>query len=183
MHSTPRASRAALALALILIGGGCLPNPFGGGPPSIESVSPSAVTAGSPGLQITIRGKGFPFDSVVFVNGSSRSTDHPGIDEVRVQLTEADLARVSTVELRVGEKDHPEKGSAPAELAVGYTLRKIDRAVQVLVWDPMRRVMYFSTSSYSAKDPSTIGVLDPFSGEILSIHASPSPPLTWDRWG
>ena len=73
------------------------PNPT----PSISSLSPSSVTAGSAAQTLTINGSGFISSSAVIFSGMSRPTTFVNAGQLTFQVTAADQATAGTVGLAV----------------------------------------------------------------------------------
>src|SRR5215468_10904422 len=89
----------ALGLAVAVFLAGC----GGGGsgapaptptpaPPTITSVSPSSVTAGSPGFTLTVNGANYLPSSVLQWNGSARATMIVSSTQLQGSITAADIA-------------------------------------------------------------------------------------------
>lgn len=64
----------------------------GSAPPSISNLSPQAVNAGSAAFELTINGSGFTPGSVVRWNGANRTTTYVSANQVRAQISAADVA-------------------------------------------------------------------------------------------
>jgi hypothetical protein len=73
--------------------------------PVLNSISPSAVAAGGTGLSLTANGSGFVAgngqNSIVKVNGASRSTQDGSTGSITGQLTAADIANPGTLSITV----------------------------------------------------------------------------------
>lgn len=81
--------------------------------PSIASLSPNMVAAGSPGFTLTVAGSGFAPGAIVRVNGATRPpaqvvwngvarpTTFVGFDELRAQIAASDVATPGTVQVAV----------------------------------------------------------------------------------
>lgn len=84
--------------------------------PRIVSLSPSAVAAGSPDFELTVRGQNFLPGSVVRVNGLLRSTTYIDSYLVRAQVRAGDVSAPGVVPITV---QTPEGTSPAALLTVG----------------------------------------------------------------
>lgn len=73
------------------------PNPV----PTLTSVAPSTVLAGSSGFTLTVNGNGFTPSSVVYWNGSPRPTTFFSATQLFAQLTAADVAAAGTANVTV----------------------------------------------------------------------------------
>ncbi len=86
--------------------------------PAITSITPGFVATGSPGATITVTGTGFVQQSQVITGAAQRQTAFVSATELRVTLTEAEVAAAGTLELRV-QNPAPGGGisnAAPLEL-------------------------------------------------------------------
>ncbi len=75
----------------------CGPSPV----PSISSISPASVTAGSAGFTLTVNGSGFVSGSTVRVNGSNRTTTLVSATQLTVAIPASDLASAGTLSITV----------------------------------------------------------------------------------
>ncbi len=69
--------------------------------PVITSLQPSAIAEGSAGQQLTVNGTGFVVGSTVTVNGASRITTFVNSTQLICQLTTAELANTTTLNIQV----------------------------------------------------------------------------------
>lgn len=65
--------------------------------PTISSVSPNALSAGSPATVVNVAGSGFVAGTGVLVNGASRPTTFVSATAMKVALTAADFANAGSV--------------------------------------------------------------------------------------
>jgi hypothetical protein len=61
-------------------------------PPSIENISPGKIVAGGPSFNLTVNGKDFPHNSVVQINGASRSTIFVTTRQLTATILNSDIA-------------------------------------------------------------------------------------------
>src|SRR5258708_16890449 len=61
-------------------------------PPSIENISPGKIVAGGPSFNLTVNGKDFPHNSVVQINGASRSTTFVTTRQLTATILDSDIA-------------------------------------------------------------------------------------------
>jgi hypothetical protein len=97
---------AALALAIN--------NPL----PSLSSISPSSISAGSAGFTLTLNGSNFVSNSVVQVNGSSRTTTFVGSTQLTAAIPASDIASSGAVSITVANPAPGGGTSATLTLAV-----------------------------------------------------------------
>jgi hypothetical protein len=89
--------------------------------PTIVSISPTTVTAGTNGLVLTVNGSGNTYTSgtVVLFNGSTRTTTFVNSNQVTATLTANDLAASATVPI---DTFNPQPGGGPDLNAAPPTL-------------------------------------------------------------
>jgi hypothetical protein len=61
-------------------------------PPSIQNISPGKIVAGSPSFNLTVNGKDFPHNSLVQINGASRSTILVTTRQLTATILNSDIA-------------------------------------------------------------------------------------------
>jgi hypothetical protein len=90
------------------------------GVPTITSISPSSVAAGSAGFALTVNGTGFVKGSVVNVNGAPRSTTSVSATQLTAGVLASDIAAPGTDQITVFNPAAAAPGgtSAPFPLAV-----------------------------------------------------------------
>jgi subtilisin family serine protease len=69
--------------------------------PTLTSIAPNHILAGTPGLTLTVNGSNFVSTSVVRWNGSDRATTYVNAAQIRATITAADLASVTTASVAV----------------------------------------------------------------------------------
>lgn len=82
-------------------GGGGQPIPTPNPVPSITSLQPSSVAAGSTGFPLTVNGSGFVTGSVVRWNGSDRTTSFVNNGQVTAQIPSTDVAAAGSAQVTV----------------------------------------------------------------------------------
>lgn len=87
--------------------------------PSIASLSPASLPAGSGALTLTVNGNGFVSASVVQWNGSARATTFVSATQLRAAISTADLATVGTTPVTVVSPAPGGGTSAPAMFTAG----------------------------------------------------------------
>ncbi len=90
------------------------------GAPTITSISPSSVTAGSPGFTLTVNGTGFVRGSIVQVNGAARTTTIVSATQLTAGILASDIVTPGTDQITVFNPAAAAPGgtSAPSPLAV-----------------------------------------------------------------
>lgn len=69
--------------------------------PVITALQPSAIAEGSSGQQLTVNGTGFVIGSAITINGASRITTFVNNTQLTCQLTTAELAHTTTLNVQV----------------------------------------------------------------------------------
>lgn len=69
--------------------------------PVITALQPSAIAEGSAGQQLTVNGTGFVVGSAITINGASRITTFVNNTQLTCQLTTAELANTTTLNVQV----------------------------------------------------------------------------------
>ncbi|MFZ0285493.1 MAG: FG-GAP repeat protein [Terriglobales bacterium] len=69
--------------------------------PSLTSLSPSSIKAGSPGFTLTINGSGFVTTSQASWNKSARTTTYYNAGKVKAQILASDITKAGTAKVRV----------------------------------------------------------------------------------
>ncbi|MEY3284711.1 MAG: hypothetical protein RIR86_2724 [Acidobacteriota bacterium] len=102
------------------------PSPF----PTIASISPSGVTAGSAGLTLTVTGTGFTRGAVVRWNGVNRPTTFIDSTRITAVVQSTDLAVTGRAEVTVYIPESGGLVSAPFNFTIGSNPRQV-RVVSV----------------------------------------------------
>ena len=82
--------------------------------PVLNALSPAVVASGSPNTTLTLQGNGFTGLTRVFVRGAERWPQYVSFTELRVMLSEAELAAAGTIPIHV--HTFPPGGGASAVL-------------------------------------------------------------------
>jgi hypothetical protein len=112
---------AFVGLVLVVGCGGGHSSPSTGTPqnpaPSISSLNPGSLAAGSPAQTLTINGTGFAATTLITFNGTTHPVTFIGANQLTIQLTAADLATAGTFPV-VATNPAPGGGSASATFTV-----------------------------------------------------------------
>jgi len=154
------------------------PNPV----PTISSLSPSSVAAGTGPFTLTVTGSGFTARSSVTWNYSYLSATLVDSSTLQVVVPSSYFSSVGTVQVSVTNPSPGGGTSGTLPFAVtrpalpGVTV--VELAASDLAWDPYQRKIYAAVPSSSAAGPNTIAVLDPYTGELTAYHDAGSDPRT-----
>jgi len=148
--------------------------------PVLTSITPSAVDAGGGDLTLAATGNDFSPSSQVQWNGSPLVTTFVGPTELRATLSSYQLSQVGRFPVNVFTPAPGGGTSSPVTFEVrvpsmpGVTVLALP--AQDVAWDPYGRKLYLSVPSTSPKNPNTITVLDPFTGELGAAQYAGSEP-------
>jgi len=148
------------------------PNPG----PSIISIDPPAVTAGSPGFALYVNGSFFNPSSVVLWNGSPRPFYLNGLGQFQVQISASDIATVGYAQITVSNPGAGGGISNTAEFQILYQPTVVSQATNDLVWDPLNQVIYISVPSSASTNANQVCILNPATAAIVNCHAAGSEP-------
>src|SRR5438309_4822850 len=93
--------------------------------PSLSSISPSSVSAGSPGFTLTLTGSNFVPNSVVQVNGASRATTFVSATQLTASIPASDLTAGAYLSITVTSPTPGGGTSAAVTLTVNNPLPSI----------------------------------------------------------
>jgi hypothetical protein len=88
--------------------------------PSLTSLSPSSIKAGSPAFTLIIHGSGFVTTSQALWNGSPRTTTYTSPGKVKAQILASDVAQAGTAQVTVS---NPKPGGGTSN-ALTFTIKQ-----------------------------------------------------------
>lgn len=145
--------------------------------PTLNSVAPTSVVAGTAASPIVVNGNNFMAGAQVQWNGVSIPTTYINSQQVQAQPTTAQFATAGIVELSVS---NPAPGgiSSPVTFNVTYpaTIKILDLPANALVWDPFAQVIYASLPSTYGVNGNSIAVINPTTGAVTAYHYAGSEP-------
>jgi hypothetical protein len=153
--------------------------------PSIASLSPGSISAGSPAFSITISGTNFIPTSAVKFNGSARTTTFVSATQLTAAINASDVASAGTSIITV---DNGVAGgsSAGSTFFVGTTagttpagasfaIETLAQPANDLLFDPINQVFFVSVPGTSTAHGNTVTALD-LSGKVISSQFVGSEP-------
>jgi hypothetical protein len=145
--------------------------------PSIGSLSPISIVAGTASEPILVNGQNFMAGAKVRWNGTSIPTTYLSSNQLQAQPTTAQLATASIVQLAV---TNPSPGtiSSPVTFNVTYpvNLTVLNLPANDLVWDPFAQVIYASVPSSYGSNGNSTAVIKPSTGTITGFFFAGSEP-------
>lgn len=145
--------------------------------PTLSSVSPVSITAGTSPSPIVLTGSNFMSGAKVEWNGVAISTTYVNSGELEATPTTAELATPGIVQLSV-QNPAPGVLSGAVTFDVTYpvTITVLDLPANDLVWDPFAQLIYASMPSSYGENGNTIAVINPSTGVVTGYHFAGSEP-------
>jgi trimeric autotransporter adhesin len=145
--------------------------------PTINSISPASIVAGSASSPITIAGSNFMSGATVQWNGVNIPTTYTNSGQLQAQPTAADLATAGIIQLSV---TNPAPGTiSPSTIFnVTYpaTVTVLDLPANDLIWDPFAQRIYASLPSSYGTNGNSIAVINPTTGTVTGFFNAGSEP-------
>jgi len=144
--------------------------------PSIVSLYPSAVAAGSGAFTLDVNGLAyFNASSVVEWNGSPRSSSLYSPGQLQVQINASDVASVGYALVSVTNPG-PGGGTSAAPFQVLYQPAVVNQVTNDMVWDQLNQVIYISVPASASTHANEVCVLNPVTATIVSCQSVGSEP-------
>ena len=148
--------------------------------PSVTSLTPSSMPAGSSSFTLTVNGTGFISSSLVQWNGANRSTTFVSGTQLRTTIAAADVALAGTASVRVFT---PAPGGGTSS-ALTFTITPDTTAPTVAVTAPVAGAVVMGTVTVTATasdDVGVAGVQFTLDGANLGAEDTVSPySISWD---
>ena len=135
--------------------------------PTVVSISPTKVAVGSPGFTLTLNGMNFATGCVAYFGNDPLPTTVVSDTQLTAQVPASDLTAVA--EVPVTAKNAQSQQSNPIPFLVGMNI--FFGAVNDVVWDAPRNIMYISQPGTSTKNPNTVIAIDPISLSVLWTYS------------
>jgi hypothetical protein len=153
--------------------------------PTITALAPNTVAAGSLFDGITVEGTGFDGNTVVTLNGVTRTPD-VGVTStsLHVRIDAADIAAPGIIQVAVAEPPPGGGTSASVPFTVTGTGFRVTSetvaptAATLLVSDPVLPVVYAGLDATDRSHPNSIAALDGATGRALWSVPADGPPAT-----
>ncbi len=144
--------------------------------PTISSISPASVVAGSIPAAITVNGS-FMQGATVQWNGKTLSTTFLNSGQLQFTPTKGDLDSAALVPITV---TNPSPGGISDMLDFDVTYKAsiitVDLPANDIVWDPYSQLLYASVPSSYGPNGNSIAVIKPKSGKITGYYYAGSEP-------
>ena len=129
--------------------------------PTLTSVSPNTISAGSSAITITATGANFMASSTILWNGSALTTSYTNSTTLTAQVPASDLGTAGTIVVTVMNPAPGGGTSNAANFTVGTGAQVITMLANDLAWDPVNQVIYLSLPSTDGANGNTVQALDP----------------------
>jgi hypothetical protein len=135
--------------------------------PTVVSISPTKAAVGSPGFTLTLNGMNFAPGCVAYFGNDALATTVVSETQLTAQVPASELTAVAQVP--VTAKNTQSLKSNPIPFLVGMNV--FFGAVNDLIWDAPRNILYISQPGTSTKNPDTVIAIDPISLSILWTYS------------
>lgn len=144
--------------------------------PSLSSLAPTAVVAGSPATTLTVSGSNFMEGASVLFDNQKAPTTFVNSGELQVQILKSQLTRPNIVQVAV-QNPAPGGLSPTLDFNVSYPaqIKTLNIPANDLVWDSKAQLIYASLPSSYGPNGNSIAVINPLSGKT-SYHFVGSEP-------
>ena len=145
--------------------------------PSLSSLAPAAVVAGSPATMLTISGSNFMQGASALFNNQKAPTTYVNSSELQVQIPKSQLTKPEIVQVAV-QNPAPGGLSPTLNFNVSYPaqVKTLNIPANDLVWDSKAQLIYASLPSSYGTNGNSIAVINPLSGKITAYHFVGSEP-------
>jgi hypothetical protein len=144
--------------------------------PTLLSVNPPAVNAGSPGIVLTVNGSNFLPDSTIQWNGLPLATNYLSDVQLEAQIPASNLVTPGVANILVLNPSPGGGTSTPLTFAINYQPMAVNQLANDMVWDAIHQVIYLSIPSLASSNGNTVAALNPISGNIQSAQFAGSEP-------
>ncbi len=135
--------------------------------PTVVSISPSKAAVGSPSFTLTLNGMNFAPGCVAYFGNDALATTVVNETALTAQVPASELTAVAQVP--VTAKNAQSQQSNPIPFLVGGNV--FFGAVNDLIWDAPRNILYISQPGTSTKNPNTVIAIDPISLSVLWTYS------------
>lgn len=150
-------------------------NPRSNPAPTLLSLIPPSVNAGSPDLILTVNGSNFLPTSTIEWNGVPAPTSYLSDAHLEAQIPASDLAAPEIAGIVVVNPTPGGGVSTQLPFAINHLPMVVNQMANDMVWDPTHQVIYLSVPSL-ASNGNTIATLNPATGSIQSAQFAGSEP-------
>jgi hypothetical protein len=151
-------------------------NPDSNAVPSLSSLSPVSMNAGSSGFLLTVDGANFVPASTIQWNGAPISTTYLSAIQLEAQIPAADVANPGFAEVTILNPAPGGGVSGSLVFGVNPLATVVSQLTNDLVWDASHQLIYLSVPSLASSHGNSVVALDPETGAIQSFQFAGSEP-------
>jgi trimeric autotransporter adhesin len=151
-------------------------NPTSNPTPTVASLSPPQVNAGSSSFDLVVNGTNFLPNSTIVWNGTNLSTAYLSETQLEAQIPAANVATPGFADITVVNPAPGGGSSAPTGFGIAASATVINQLANDLVWDSTNQLIYLSVPSLAGSNGNSISVLNPARGTISSSQFAGSEP-------
>ena len=151
-------------------------NPISNPAPTLKSLSPPRVDAGSSGFVLTLNGSNFLPSSTIQWNGTAIPTSYLSSTQIEAQVPSSVIATPGFAEVAVSNPLPGGGISAILILPIAYVPTVVSQAANDLVWDSTHQLIYLSVPSFPGANGNTISALNPATGLVQASQFAGSEP-------
>jgi len=144
--------------------------------PSLSSLSPSGISAGSSSFILTVNGSNFLPSSTIQWNGVPVPTSYLSQNQLETQVQATSVSTSGFAEITVTNPSPGGGISAAAAFSIAYSPMVVNQKVNDLVWDLTHQLIYLSVPSLGASNGNTLIALNPLTGNIMASQFAGSEP-------
>jgi len=144
--------------------------------PTVLSLNPSSVNAGSPALILTVNGSNFVPTSTIEWNGVVLPTNYLSDAHLEAQIPASDLAAPGVAGVAVVNPTPGGGVSTTFSFGINYLPMVVNQLANDMVWDATHQVIYLSVPSLASSNGNTIATLNPATGSIQAAQFAGSEP-------
>jgi trimeric autotransporter adhesin len=144
--------------------------------PSVLSMSPTSVNAGSGDIVLTINGANFLPSTVIEWNSASLTTSYLSDGQVEAQIPASSLANPGVATITIVNPPPGGGSSTPFFFGINFVPTVVNQFANDMVWDSTHQLIYLSVPSLASSYGNTIAALDPISGTVQSSQFAGSEP-------
>jgi len=145
-------------------------NPVANLAPTVLSMSPTSVDAGSSDILLTINGSNLLPASVIEWNGAPLATIYLSDSQVEAQIPSSSLANPGAANITIVNPAPGGGTSAPLFFGINYLPTVVSQLANDMVWDSTHQLIYLSVPSLASSNGNTIATLNPVSGTVQSTQ-------------
>jgi hypothetical protein len=151
-------------------------NPATNPVPSLMSLSPSQLNAGSSESLLTVDGENFTSSSTIEWNGAVLPTIYLNDTQLEAQIPASDLTTPGFADVVVFNPAPGGGTSAPLVFTIAYAPIVVSQLANDLVWDATHQLIYLSVPSLASFNGNTVSALNPTNGNVQSSQFAGSEP-------